>query len=198
MSGPLRAWDRALGRWPMDRLTAAVLAAIWLTALAESVLGVLSVDPGGLVLGLLFLWLAVSRADLRGALAELRHASLAVSGLVLLAALAFMAVKTLRWWLILQPVAQVRFGVLHRLVYVGTGNAYGRDAGETSDAILAFAMKDGALVSNGGRVLNVTALGKTVKEAQARAYAAVDRISFPGGFCRRDIGWRAVAREQIQ
>ncbi|MFT3672591.1 phosphoribosylamine--glycine ligase [Aestuariivirga sp.] len=54
------------------------------------------------------------------------------------------------------------------------------------------AMKDGALVSNGGRVLNVTALGKTVKEAQARAYAAVDRISFPGGFCRRDIGWRAL------
>jgi len=54
------------------------------------------------------------------------------------------------------------------------------------------AMKDGALVSNGGRVLNVTALGRTVKEAQARAYAAVDRISFPGAFCRRDIGWRAL------
>ena len=58
------------------------------------------------------------------------------------------------------------------------------------------AMKDGALVSNGGRVLNVTALGKTVKEAQARAYEAADLIDFPDGFCRRDIGWRAVAREQ--
>jgi phosphoribosylamine---glycine ligase len=44
-------------------------------------------------------------------------------------------------------------------------------------------------------VLNVTALGDTVKDAQARAYAAIDRIDWPGGFCRRDIGWRAVARE---
>jgi len=54
---------------------------------------------------------------------------------------------------------------------------------------------DGRLLAAGGRVLNVTALGDTVKEAQARAYAAVDRIDWPGGFCRRDIGWRAVARE---
>ena len=54
------------------------------------------------------------------------------------------------------------------------------------------ALKDGRLVAAGGRVLSVTALGKTVKEAQARAYAAVDRIDWPEGFCRRDIGWRAV------
>jgi phosphoribosylamine--glycine ligase len=53
---------------------------------------------------------------------------------------------------------------------------------------------DGALVANGGRVLSVTALGRDVSEAQARAYAAVDRIDFPGGFCRRDIGWREIAR----
>jgi len=58
------------------------------------------------------------------------------------------------------------------------------------------AIKDGALVANGGRVLNVTALGRSVTEAQARAYQAVDRISFPTGFCRRDIGWREVARER--
>jgi phosphoribosylamine--glycine ligase len=45
-------------------------------------------------------------------------------------------------------------------------------------------------------VLNVTALGDTVEDAQQRAYAAVDRIDWPGGFCRRDIGWRAVAREK--
>jgi phosphoribosylamine--glycine ligase len=51
------------------------------------------------------------------------------------------------------------------------------------------------LVANGGRVLNVTALGNTVAEAQARAYAAVDAIDWPEGFCRRDIGWRAVARD---
>jgi phosphoribosylamine---glycine ligase len=54
------------------------------------------------------------------------------------------------------------------------------------------ARKDGQLVANAGRVLNVTALGKTVEEAQARAYAALERIAWPHGFYRRDIGWRAV------
>ncbi|KPF64109.1 phosphoribosylamine--glycine ligase [Porphyrobacter sp. AAP60] len=58
------------------------------------------------------------------------------------------------------------------------------------------ALVDGALVASGGRVLAVTATGASVTEAQARAYAAVDAISFPSGFCRRDIGWREVAREQ--
>jgi phosphoribosylamine--glycine ligase len=58
------------------------------------------------------------------------------------------------------------------------------------------ASKDGHIVANGGRVLNVTALGKTVAEAQARAYEAVDRIRWPDGFCRRDIGWQAVKREK--
>jgi len=48
------------------------------------------------------------------------------------------------------------------------------------------------ILAVGGRVLNVTATGKTVKEAQARAYQAVDRIDWPEGFCRRDIGWRAL------
>jgi phosphoribosylamine--glycine ligase len=54
---------------------------------------------------------------------------------------------------------------------------------------------DGRLAANGGRVLGVSAIGRTVAEAQARAYAAVDKIRWPEGFCRRDIGWRAVARE---
>jgi phosphoribosylamine--glycine ligase len=58
------------------------------------------------------------------------------------------------------------------------------------------AMKDGHLVANGGRVLNVTAQGKSVTQAQAAAYAAVDAIHFPTGFCRRDIGWREVERER--
>ena len=53
----------------------------------------------------------------------------------------------------------------------------------------------GALVASGGRVLNVTARGDTVAQAQARAYAAVDLVEFPDGFCRRDIGWREIARE---
>ena len=55
---------------------------------------------------------------------------------------------------------------------------------------------DGALTANGGRVLNVTALGGSAKDAQTRAYAAVDAIDFAEGFCRRDIGWREVAREE--
>ena len=53
----------------------------------------------------------------------------------------------------------------------------------------------GEIEAHGGRVLAVTALGKNVREAQAKAYALVDTIDWPEGFCRRDIGWRAVERE---
>ncbi|HEX4737997.1 MAG TPA: phosphoribosylamine--glycine ligase [Allosphingosinicella sp.] len=56
-------------------------------------------------------------------------------------------------------------------------------------------LEEGRLVANGGRVLNVTARGATVREARDKAYEAVDRIRFPTGFCRRDIGWREIARE---
>ncbi len=59
------------------------------------------------------------------------------------------------------------------------------------------AKKNGKLVANGGRVINVTAIGRDVSEAKTKAYAAVDLIDWPEGFCRRDIGWRAVEREQI-
>jgi phosphoribosylamine--glycine ligase len=53
--------------------------------------------------------------------------------------------------------------------------------------------RDGArIVADGGRVLGLTARGKDIREAQRRAYAAVDRIDWPEGFCRRDIGWRAL------
>lgn len=58
------------------------------------------------------------------------------------------------------------------------------------------AIKNGQLIANGGRVLNVTATGKNVTAAQAAAYGAVDQIEFPTGFCRSDIGWREVAREK--
>jgi phosphoribosylamine---glycine ligase len=50
------------------------------------------------------------------------------------------------------------------------------------------------LIADGGRVLNVTGLGANVAEARARAYAAIDMIDWPGGFYRRDIGWRALKR----
>jgi phosphoribosylamine---glycine ligase len=54
------------------------------------------------------------------------------------------------------------------------------------------AAPDGMIIAKGGRVLNVTASGDTLREAVDRAYAAVDVIDWPEGFCRRDIGWRAL------
>ncbi len=53
----------------------------------------------------------------------------------------------------------------------------------------------GAVVSAGGRVLNATARGATLAEARARAYALADAVDWPGGFCRSDIGWRALERD---
>ncbi|HEY8016703.1 MAG TPA: phosphoribosylamine--glycine ligase [Dongiaceae bacterium] len=55
---------------------------------------------------------------------------------------------------------------------------------------------DGRLLADGGRVLGVSALGKDVAEARERAYRAVDAIDWPEGFCRRDIGWRAIQRQE--
>ncbi len=57
------------------------------------------------------------------------------------------------------------------------------------------ARKGEDIVANGGRVLNVTAMARTVREAREKAYAAIDRIDWPEGFYRRDIGWREVERE---
>ena len=57
---------------------------------------------------------------------------------------------------------------------------------------------DGVLTATGGRVLNVTAKGPSVKAARDAAYAAVDAISFAQGFCRRDIGWREIEREEAE
>lgn len=73
--------------------------------------------------------------------------------------------------------------------------------GQDSDTLRVFhagtARNGKHLVANGGRVLNITALGGSVAEAQTRAYAAVDRVDWPEGFCRRDIGWRAIEREKV-
>lgn len=54
----------------------------------------------------------------------------------------------------------------------------------------------GKTLADGGRVLSVVGIGKTASEAQQKAYQAVSQIDWPGGFCRKDIGWRAVAREK--
>ena len=79
----------------------------------------------------------------------------------------------------------------------------GLDAAAKIDGVTVFhagtktETRDGksVIVANGGRVLAITAAGKTIGEAQVLAYKGVDAIRWPGGFCRRDIGWRAIARE---
>jgi phosphoribosylamine--glycine ligase len=86
----------------------------------------------------------------------------------------------------------------------GYPGAYARDTeiripdGLEADDLLLFhagtRAEGGRLLANGGRVLNVTGLGASLEEARDRAYAAVDRIDWPDGFCRRDIGWRALKR----
>lgn len=75
------------------------------------------------------------------------------------------------------------------------------EAAKTEDVKIfhaGTALKDGNLVANGGRVLNVTATGGSVSEAQTKVYEAIEKIDWPNGFCRRDIGWRAIIREQEQ
>ncbi len=68
---------------------------------------------------------------------------------------------------------------------------------EALDGVLVFhagtAEQGGVVTANGGRVLNLVGLGPTVAAARAKAYAAVDAITWDGGFCRRDIGWRALS-----
>ena len=75
---------------------------------------------------------------------------------------------------------------------------HGLDAASRLDGIEIFhagtERKDGHILATGGRVLDVTATGATVLEAKERAYRAVDLIHWEGAFCRRDIGWRALAR----
>ncbi len=87
--------------------------------------------------------------------------------------------------------------------YPGTpekgGAINGLDAVSGDDLVVfhaGTALNNGQLVANGGRVLNVTARAASVCAAQAAAYAAVDGLDFATGFCRRDIGWREVARER--
>ena len=76
---------------------------------------------------------------------------------------------------------------------------HGLETVESSDVKVfhaGTAESEQGLVTNGGRVLCVTALGESVAEARQKAYAACDKIRWDGAFCRRDIGWRALAREQ--
>ncbi len=86
--------------------------------------------------------------------------------------------------------------------YPGTPEKGARiSIGDTGGATVfhaGTALHDDQLIASGGRVLNVTATGKTVTAAREIAYAAIDEITFPGGFCRRDIGWREVERESAE
>jgi phosphoribosylamine---glycine ligase len=103
--------------------------------------------------------------------------------------------------------ARVNWAADHALTVVMAARGYpgayakgseirGLDALPEDSAHMVFhagtALREGRLVASGGRVLNVTARGASLGEARDRAYAMVDRIDWPEGFCRRDIGWRAL------
>ena len=103
--------------------------------------------------------------------------------------------------------AQVHWADDHALTVVMAANSYPGsyakgtvikgldDLPETSSQMVFHAgttARDGTITATGGRVLNVTARGATLAEAQRKAYAMVDAIDWPEGFCRRDIGWRAL------
>jgi phosphoribosylamine--glycine ligase len=83
-------------------------------------------------------------------------------------------------------------------VYAKASEIKGLDAAAADAYVQIFhagTKRDGKrILADGGRVLGVTARGRDIPEAQARAYAAIDKIDWPEGFCRRDIGWRAVSR----
>jgi phosphoribosylamine--glycine ligase len=105
---------------------------------------------------------------------------------------------TLRW----RPEAAVTV-VMAANGYPGTpekgGHIRGIEAAEAKGAKVFHAgTYQGAagLVANGGRVLNVTAIEADIGRARDAAYAAVDTLDFPSGFCRRDIGWREMARQR--
>jgi phosphoribosylamine--glycine ligase len=72
----------------------------------------------------------------------------------------------------------------------------GLDAAAEVEGVTIFhagtRIRDGRVLADGGRVLNVTASGATLEVARERAYAAIERIDWPEGFCRRDIGWRVL------
>ena len=85
------------------------------------------------------------------------------------------------------PATPEKGGTIHGIANAESGGVRVFHAGTARDGDM--------IVAAGGRVLNVTATGRTVTEAQARAYAAIDKLDFATGFCRRDIGWREVARE---
>ena len=82
--------------------------------------------------------------------------------------------------------------------YPKGSSIHGLEKAASVDGVVVFhagtAISDGACVAAGGRVLGVTARGASVAEAQRQAYQAVALIDWPEGFCRRDIGWRAIAR----
>ncbi len=75
----------------------------------------------------------------------------------------------------------------------------GLDAAATMEDVQIFhagtRAEGNRITANGGRVLGIAATGRSVREAQQRAYAAIDKVDWPGGFCRRDIGYLAIRRE---
>ena len=104
---------------------------------------------------------------------------------------------SLRWW----PKAALSVVMAtegYPASYPKDTPIHGLEAADAMEDVTVFhagTRRDGdQWLSTGGRVLGVTALGETIEDAQTRAYEAVDAIDWPQGFCRRDIGWRAVGK----
>ncbi len=80
--------------------------------------------------------------------------------------------------------------------YAKGSEIWGVEAAGAGEGVVIFhagtSRKNGHLIAEGGRVLNISATGRTIRDAVARAYEAVDHIDWPEGFCRRDIAWRAL------
>jgi phosphoribosylamine--glycine ligase len=87
------------------------------------------------------------------------------------------------------PAAYEKGSVISQLETVNTDDTMVFHAGTARD-------EKGTITAIGGRVLNVTAKGKTVAQARDNAYIGVKKIDWPEGFCRHDIGWREIRREQ--
>lgn len=145
---------------------------------ARTSAGGLAIRIAGVILGLAFFWVAARGVDVDAALVVLAAADRLTCAGVLMAALAFMVLKALRWSWVLVPVVSVRFGLLHRLVYVGTAaNILLPHSGELVRSIQLARAHPNALYS--GTVLGTVAVERLLDFAVLTLFAAAAIVMEP-------------------